>query len=535
MMKRSRKLMADLMMMLLVVVLCAAAGRSQERSVKQRPGQPKPKIVSASHPSTAIPTGMSLEETLIRDVYARLMRYQSAGLDESRERAGKSIGPQDYLTFELRGLHSGPISELQSRPLSEVVTQRGGEALNIRPAYLRVKNDPAFAFYEAEWATLPEAKNEPGATTEMPSFALFNRYTSYTVTVRLNGKQRQYRAIAVYQLNAEDPKAGRPKAIQILDNVTAEMNTVYAEESPRVRIPWSQFVKSGQYQQIVRTIKEKKEAGQPLAESNQPIMGDLPGDGGGGDPPNPDPDPTTCAAPKISGETNVWWFNGQNPSGYATSITLTASPATGSSYSWSVVAGNDKVVLSNFIDNTVRVTGLKASTFHEVGIRVTVDGVNSPTFSLSVRAPHRLVLTKDFEHLANTAGLWYDTNIYYRIEDQFTDVLPSNVGINEHFTAAAVADFAGHDWTGANNLVNGGALINPTEWRDHITGPNNNPVNPPALHPCTPNLCNTKVYHWPGEWFVGSTTIGSGRRVQTNTWQRLTDHAEHNDRVSPAP
>jgi hypothetical protein len=288
MMKRERKLMANLMMVLLVVVLCAAAGRSQERS-KQRPGQPKPKIVSASHPSTTIPRGMSLEETLIRDVYARLMRYQSAGLDESNERGGKTVGPKDYLTFELKNIQSGPISDLQNRPLSEVVTARGGEVLNIRPVYLSVKNDPAFAFYEAEWTTLPEPKDQPPAQNGTSAFDSFDRYMSYAVTVRLNGKQRQYRAIAVYRLNAEDPQAARPKAIQILDNVTAEMNTVYADQSPRVRIPWSKFVKSSQYQQIVRTINERKEAGQPLAESNQPIMGELPGDGGGGDPPPPHP------------------------------------------------------------------------------------------------------------------------------------------------------------------------------------------------------------------------------------------------------
>ena len=238
-----------------------------------------------------------------------------------------------------------------------------------------------------------------------------------------------------------------------------------------------------------------------------------------------------CAVkPRISGPRNVWWFNGENPSGYATTITLTAEPANAGSYSWSIVSGADKVTLSAN-GNTATVTGTTPSSFREVGIRVTADGAASDTYDITVRAPHRLVLIRDFQHFANT-GLWYETHISYRIEDQFTDVLPTNVHINEDFTTAAIDDFAGHDW---NRTINeGAALIAPSSWFDRITGPDNNPVNPQPRSPCSP-LCNTKVYHWNGGWYVGSSTIGRGVRVQTNTWVRYTDHAEHTSRTSPAP
>jgi hypothetical protein len=247
-----------------------------------------------------------------------------------------------------------------------------------------------------------------------------------------------------------------------------------------------------------------------------------------------------CAAfcdvqrPSISGPTSVWWFDGQTPPSYATQITLTASPSTASSYQWVVVSGTDKVDFENNSDsmttttNSVIVKSTGMSTFHEVGLRVTVNGVTSNIRQLSVRAPHRLVLNRDFVHMPNGSG--YETRIFYRIEDQFTDLLPSSVPINEFFTTPTIDDFPGSDWVRGPA---GAATVSPAEWFDRITGGSG--TIPMPSNPCSPQLCNTKVHHFDGEWRVGSLQIGVGRRVQTNRWQRYTDHAEHHNRISPAP
>ena len=233
--------------------------------------------------------------------------------------------------------------------------------------------------------------------------------------------------------------------------------------------------------------------------------------------------------PRASGPVNVWWFNGETPSGYATTISLTASPAGASAYNWAVVSGSDKVSVSPS-GNMLSVTSANASAFQEVGVRVTVNGVASRTFKLTVRAPHRLVLNSNFSHSAH-ATMGYQTLIEYRIEDQFTDVLPAAVGINEQFTTGEIDDFTGNNWSRGPA---GGANVSPAGWFDVITGQSISTSFPTATNPCSP-LCNTKVHHFDGEWYVGSTTVGRGRRVQTNTWQRFTDHAEHTNRVSPAP
>jgi hypothetical protein len=519
---------------LLMFALAASTSRAQDAGSRGHSPAGAPAQGRAIQPGPTQGRAMTPEEKLVRDVYARLMRYQTASRDELSASGGIANKPEDYLTFELRDIHTGRVEEISGKALAELVTSHSGATINIKPAYLHTGYGPRHASYQAEWAAAPaDDKNSDHTTVgEMlrgERFAGFDRYASYEVTVRLGGRERSYRAVALYQFE-KGPDS--PTRVEILDHVTSEMNTVFEERAPRVRSPWEKYVKSSLYRAVVREIEEAKKAGRPLIEVSAPV-GYLPGDNAA--PTAADQQEMTaaaaCAGPTISGPRNVWWFNGERPSNYDTSITLTASPAGAGSYSWSVTAGSDKVVLSSFIDNTVLVTGLAPSTFHEVSIKVTVDGVTSPAYTISVRAPHRLVLIRDFVHMANTNGLYYETHIHYRIEDQFTDVLPSSVGINEKFTTAAIDDFAGNDWNKTLNA--GGTNVAPSDWYDRVTGPDNAPVNPPARAPCSPNLCNTKVYHWNGEWYVGSATSGSGRRVQTNTWERYTDHAEHTNRVSP--
>lgn len=239
---------------------------------------------------------------------------------------------------------------------------------------------------------------------------------------------------------------------------------------------------------------------------------------------------THTLRPKITGATNVWWFNGETPSGYATQVTLEASPGA-SSYQWSVVAGADKVTLSNSNTNQVTVTGANKSAFQEVSVQVDVNGAVSSPFKLSVRAPHRLVLNSDFKHFAdNTFG--YLSYIHYRIEDQFTDLLPYPVEVNERFTTSIIYDYPGTNWTFRSGET--GLLISPVDWADQIGGQDTSfAFVPTPTNPCRPNLCNVKVEHWEGEWYVGSALIGRGVRVQTNRWQKYADHAEHHNRISP--
>jgi hypothetical protein len=137
--------------------------------------------------------------------------------------------------------------------------------------------------------------------------------------------------------------------------------------------------------------------------------------------------------PTISGPNTLWWFNGLGAgvSGYANQITLTAnSGGTGTSYQWAITAGSDKVSLSTSSSATVQVTSTgQSKTANDVSITVTVGGLTSNPFNLTVRAPYSLgqdpvhptpVYAQDPEYVWNIT-------IYNQILDNLFTPMPSPV------------------------------------------------------------------------------------------------------------
>jgi len=241
---------------------------------------------------------------------------------------------------------------------------------------------------------------------------------------------------------------------------------------------------------------------------------------------------------QITGPNTVWWFNGQTPSGYATTITLTALPSGGTSYSWSLLAGTDKAVLSGQSANTVKLTGNDLSTTSgdvTVQVSVTISGGTKPVSkNITVRGPYKLVpLTPPYtDNADSTRG--YSTIARYEIQDNFSTRLPSNVDANEQWTSSVIFD---SPYSSANsNWIRGvanGAVVSPSLFQDQMAGPllSGGPVPTPTA----PAGGTTKVFHWGQAFWVGSSSSGLGARVQTDTQQFYIDHGRHLSPVSPAP
>jgi len=307
----ARKVTASLLVAVLVSAIWSTAGLSHTREGNQP--QPR-KDLSAPTQSQGRSREIGAEEKLVRDVYARLMRYQSAAQDELSARKGQSSKPQDYLTIELRDISSGPIEQLSNQALSELVTPRSGAFIAIKPNHLS-NGGPAHAYYEADWAQTSPAGKAADPTVGAvlrDQGASANRYTSYEVTVRLRGQNRTYRAMAIYQFDKamedaaqESPqKSLPPKAIEIWDNITSEMNTVLGDQSPPVKAPWSTYVQSSWYQAVTTDIMETQAAGSPLIPADAPI-GYLPGDNiASASATLNDPCPTTTVSITVSGVAN---------------------------------------------------------------------------------------------------------------------------------------------------------------------------------------------------------------------------------------
>lgn len=240
--------------------------------------------------------------------------------------------------------------------------------------------------------------------------------------------------------------------------------------------------------------------------------------------------------PIISGPPTLWWFNGlgSGVSGYATQITLTAnSEGLGTSYQWSVASGSDKISLPTSTSSTVQVTGTGQSrAANDASVTVTVGGVTSAPFKLTVRAPYTLGTDPNNPapvYSSDGTYVW-SVQIPYRVLDNLLTPMPNPVSINENWTTPVANDYLNTNWrqgaAGCATLGSGGAFA------DLIEGETPDRTPTPVYNPQENGLA---VQHWGQEWRVGTCAIGSGPRVQTDTLQKYTDHAAHTNIVSPAP
>jgi len=69
-------------------------------------------------------------------------------------------------------------------------------------------------------------------------------------------------------------------------------------------------------------------------------------------------------------------------------------------------------------------------------------------------------------------------------------------------------------------------------WYDQIYFSSCSSCTPSYSGPHNP-LLMIKVDHSTQTWRIGSATVGSGVEVQYDTFQRYTDHGQHNNIVSP--
>lgn len=243
-------------------------------------------------------------------------------------------------------------------------------------------------------------------------------------------------------------------------------------------------------------------------------------------PPAQAPAQAPAAAPRlvIRGPRELWYFDNQTPAGYSVSAPLTANRR-GGTFQWTA---SPHLTLSSATDPAPTVTTAQASASpgRDAWIRLrhtAADGTAGvASYALTVLAPDSLTHLRNVD---NPHATWtYESRIHYSIMDQMGTVLPRNVPINEQWTGGIVADHAGMNW---RRGAEGAATVNPADWNDWIGGENVAFAAVPTPVTAADPAAGTAVYHWPGDWRVGSLTIGSGRRVRSVTWQKNRGFARH--------
>lgn len=199
-----------------------------------------------------------------------------------------------------------------------------------------------------------------------------------------------------------------------------------------------------------------------------------------------------------------------------------------------VTVGTDKVDLSKggadadsitlTDDNTITVKCAGASIIRgDVTIKLTYNGSEVCQYKITVYTPKEEVETSVTDHPFTYQGYTngYESRHHFKINDQFDDLLPADIELNEKWTENAQNDHTpATTWPQANE---NSWTVNPAGDIDFLTSCAWEDDIPNTLNPQTP-LGAVKVYHWNGEHYVGSLIKGDGVKVLTKKWQYYQDH-----------
>jgi hypothetical protein len=261
-------------LLVLLVSLCAWGRPSAAQAPPAEPPEPR---------------AMKIDEERLRHAYMKLMRYQSAAVDERVAESHHPAAPDDYVTLGVTVLRAGKIGEILGKKLSQFVSPRSDKVLVLTRRSRQEKKSVKHVAYSLGWKALfakseLETKNNDGDKVSDHAGSCDARlkgYVAYTVSVRLAGKQRVYKALA---LHTGISKQGAIECLTLLDNVAKGIDGVLREQAPAIRSPWKAYVRSPLYKAIVADVR--RSASEPRTSHNQPpplrpvprAIGFLPGD-----------------------------------------------------------------------------------------------------------------------------------------------------------------------------------------------------------------------------------------------------------------
>ncbi|HEU4711605.1 MAG TPA: hypothetical protein VFS76_08575 [Pyrinomonadaceae bacterium] len=152
------------------------------------------------------------QELLIRETYAKLESYNAAARVFENEVAQKNVSVEGRLQFELGDFRSGAIDEIVGQTYAGLVTLPTGDVIALTRGSHAQDGGPEEATFGAAWERGQYASVfDPQWTVadvfhfEPEKYYDVASYTSYRVTVRLEGRSRTYRALALFRTGSGAP------------------------------------------------------------------------------------------------------------------------------------------------------------------------------------------------------------------------------------------------------------------------------------------------------------------------------------------
>lgn len=180
------------------------------------------------------------EERLIRQTYLKLTALNEAARRREAGRLGTRPQP-GALGFQLDDFRTGPVTEIANQLVADLASLPVGEIVRVVASTIKETTDSdETAAYGARWVpggystsvdpqtvTVAEALQLMGA-----EYADVGKYTSYRVTVSLDGKERTYRAMVVYHTPAQSSAELRAEFWDAIVGMGGVLTDVMNEKRP---------------------------------------------------------------------------------------------------------------------------------------------------------------------------------------------------------------------------------------------------------------------------------------------------------------
>ena len=193
-------------------------------------------VVSAAFPVFGVARDSGAQERMVRETYRKLATYNAAAQIFQREHAGKYRTPDTSLSFELSAFRSGNAAEILGLRYADLVTLPTGDVVSLTRGGHSLNGGPQEATFEAEWEHGQYAVVfDPVWTVadvfhfEAARYYDVKNYVSYQVTVKLDGRSRTYRAVALFRDSSDALDTRGP---EFWDAIVNGVGNVWEEKRP---------------------------------------------------------------------------------------------------------------------------------------------------------------------------------------------------------------------------------------------------------------------------------------------------------------
>ena len=178
----------------------------------------------------------SEQERIVRETYRKLETYNAAAQIFQNEMTRRPIRTEGNLSFELTAFRSGNVAEIVNQRYADLVTLPAGDVVSLTRGGHSLDGGPQEATFAAGWEPgRYAAVFDPVWTVadvfhfEAARYYDIRTYISYQVTVKLDGRTRTYKALALFHEPREPGEVGAP---EFWDAIVNGVGSVWEEKRP---------------------------------------------------------------------------------------------------------------------------------------------------------------------------------------------------------------------------------------------------------------------------------------------------------------